>query len=76
MYKNRKKETASMKRTRHWILKERLHTEEARHELMRVRQDYKDRVKPNIVDNPDLLFPAWYWVASAIISMVTLWGIA
>ena len=65
-----------MKRTRHWILKERLHTEEARHELMRVRQDYKDRVKPNIIDNPDLLFPAWYWVVSAIISMVTLWGIA
>jgi hypothetical protein len=67
-----------MKRTRHWILKERLHTEEARHELMRVRQDYKDRCTqpPNIVDNPDLLMPLWYWVASAIISMVTLWGIA
>jgi hypothetical protein len=68
-----------MKRTRHWILKERLHTEEARHELTRVRQDYKDRCTqpPNIVDNPDLLFPAWYWVVvSAIISMVTLWGIA
>ena len=66
-----------MKRTRHWILKERLHTEEARHELMRVRQDYKDRAAPpNIVDNPDLLFPAWYWVASAIITAVTLWGIA
>jgi len=42
----------------------------------KVRQDYKDRCKPNLVDNPDKLFPAWYWVASAIISMVTLWGIA
>jgi hypothetical protein len=42
-----------------------------------VRQDYKDRVKPNIVDNPDLLFPAWYWVVvSAVISMATLWWIA
>ena len=39
------------------------------------RQDYKDRVKPNIVDNPDLLFPAWYWVASAIITAFILWGI-
>ena len=43
----------------------------------KVRQDYKDRVKPNIVDNPDLLFPAWYWVVvSAVISMATLWWIA
>lgn len=66
-----------MKRTRHWILKERLHTEEARHELTRVRQDYKDRATPpNIVDDPELLMPLWYWVASAIITALTLWGIA
>ena len=65
-----------MKRTRHWILKERLHTEEARHELMRVRQDYKDKTTPSIIDNPEKLFPAWYWVASAIITVLILWGIA
>jgi hypothetical protein len=42
------------------------------------RQDYKDRCTqpPNIVDNPELLFPAWYWVASAIITVLILWGIA
>jgi len=65
-----------MKRTRHWILKERLHTEEARHELARIRQDYKDRCKPNLVDNPDQLMPLWYWVASAIITALTLWGVS
>jgi len=42
----------------------------------KVRQDYKDRVKPNIVDNPDQLMPLWYWVASAIITVLILWGVA
>ena len=40
------------------------------------RQDYKDRCKPNLVDNPDQLMPLWYWVASAIITAFILWGIA
>jgi hypothetical protein len=53
-------------------------TNDRRQQMKRTkdRQDYKDRCKPNLVDNPELLMPMWYWVASAIITAVILWGIA
>ena len=53
-------------------------TNDRRQQMKRTkdRQDYKDRCKPNLVDNPDQLMPLWYWVASAIITAFILWGIA
>jgi hypothetical protein len=34
--------------------------------MMMIKKDYKNRHNENLVDNPDKLFPAWYWIASAV----------
>jgi len=36
------------------------------------KSDYKNRAKPNVVDNPEKLFPGWYWVTAGAVTVYIL----